>query len=78
MANRHLRHEGSLAVLVTHDREDAFEVADRVAIMNAGAIEQVGAPADVFHQPASACEVHHVKHKKDGGKTSVRDCVLLC
>jgi hypothetical protein len=29
-------------------------------------------------QPASACEVHHVKHKKDGGKTSVRDCVLLC
>ena len=30
------------------------------------------------HQPASACEVHHVRHKKDGGKTSVRDCVLLC
>jgi hypothetical protein len=29
-------------------------------------------------QPASACEVHHVKHKKDGGKTNVRDCVLLC
>src|SRR6266568_4601012 len=30
------------------------------------------------NQPASACQVHHVKHKKDGGKTSVRDCVLLC
>ena len=30
------------------------------------------------NQPAAACEVHHVKHKKDGGKTSVRDCVLLC
>ena len=30
------------------------------------------------HQPASACEVHHVKHKKNGGKTSVKDCVLLC
>jgi hypothetical protein len=30
------------------------------------------------HQPASACEVHHVKHKADGGKTSTRDCVLLC
>jgi hypothetical protein len=30
------------------------------------------------NQPASACEVHHVKHKKDGGKTSVKDCVLLC
>ncbi len=30
------------------------------------------------NQPASACEVHHVKHKKNGGKTSVGDCVLLC
>ena len=30
------------------------------------------------NQPASACQVHHVKHKKDGGQTSVRDCVLLC
>jgi len=29
-------------------------------------------------QPAAACEVHHTKHKADGGPTSVRDCVLLC
>jgi hypothetical protein len=29
-------------------------------------------------QPASACEVHHTKHKKHGGKTAVKDCVLLC
>ena len=29
-------------------------------------------------QPAGACEVHHTKHKADGGKTSVTDCVLLC
>jgi hypothetical protein len=29
-------------------------------------------------QPASACEVHHVRHKANGGKTSVRDCVLFC
>jgi hypothetical protein len=29
-------------------------------------------------QPASACHVHHVKHKARGGKTSVKDCVLLC
>jgi hypothetical protein len=29
-------------------------------------------------QPASACEVHHVRHKASGGKTSVRDCVLFC
>ena len=30
------------------------------------------------NQPASACEVHHTKHKANGGKTSTRDCVLLC
>ena len=30
------------------------------------------------NQPASACQVHHVKHKKDGGATAVQDCVLLC
>jgi hypothetical protein len=29
-------------------------------------------------QPASACQVHHTKHKADGGPTSVKDCVLLC
>ena len=29
-------------------------------------------------QPASACEVHHVRHKADGGKTSTQECVLLC
>jgi hypothetical protein len=29
-------------------------------------------------QPASACQVHHTKHKANGGKTSVKDCVLLC
>jgi hypothetical protein len=30
------------------------------------------------NQPAVACEVHHTKHKANGGKTSVTDCVLLC
>ena len=30
------------------------------------------------NQPAAACEVHHTKHKKNGGKTSTKDCVLLC
>jgi Domain of unknown function (DUF222) len=30
------------------------------------------------NQPAGACEVHHTKHKANGGKTSVKDCVLLC
>ncbi len=29
-------------------------------------------------QPAAACEVHHTRHKANGGKTSLKDCVLLC
>jgi sulfate transport system ATP-binding protein len=41
------------SVFVTHDQEEAFEVADRVVLMNAGRIEQVGAPAHVFEEPAS-------------------------
>jgi sulfate transport system ATP-binding protein len=41
------------SVLVTHDQEEALEVADRIVIMNNGRIEQVGSPDEVFHQPAS-------------------------
>ncbi len=40
--------------LVTHDSEDAFEIADRVAVMKEGLIEQVATPADVYESPASA------------------------
>jgi sulfate/thiosulfate transport system ATP-binding protein len=41
-------------VFVTHDQEEAFEVADRVVVMNAGKIEQAGSPVDVFDHPANA------------------------
>jgi len=40
-------------VFVTHDQEEAFEVADQVVVMNRGKIEQVGAPAEVFEHPAN-------------------------
>ena len=42
------------SVFVTHDQEEALEVADRVVVMDRGRIEQVGAPADVHDRPASA------------------------
>jgi sulfate transport system ATP-binding protein len=41
------------SVFVTHDQEEAFEVADRVVLMNAGRVEQIGTPAQVFEEPAS-------------------------
>jgi sulfate transport system ATP-binding protein len=41
------------SVLVTHDQEEALEVADRVVVMHAARIAQVGTPFEVFHCPAS-------------------------
>jgi sulfate transport system ATP-binding protein len=40
-------------IFVTHDQEEAFEVADRVVLMNQGRIEQVGTPHEVFEHPAT-------------------------
>ncbi len=45
--------QGVTTVLVTHDQEEAMEVADTIAVMNAGRIEQVGSPRDVYDKPAT-------------------------
>ena len=57
-----LRHElralqrriGITAVYVTHDREEALTLADRIAVIDAGRIVQIGAPEEIFHRPESA------------------------
>ncbi|MFY9919161.1 MAG: TOBE-like domain-containing protein [Mycobacterium sp.] len=41
-------------VLVTHDQSEALDVADRIAVLNKGRIEQVGSPTDVYDAPANA------------------------
>jgi sulfate transport system ATP-binding protein len=41
------------SVFVTHDQEEALEVADRVVVMNHGRIEQVGSPEEVYNHPAT-------------------------
>jgi sulfate transport system ATP-binding protein len=40
-------------VLVTHDQEEALDVADRIAVLNAGRIEQVGDPVSLYERPAN-------------------------
>jgi sulfate transport system ATP-binding protein len=45
---------GITSVFVTHDQEEALEVADRIAVMNQGKIEQVGTPEEVYDHPANA------------------------
>jgi putative spermidine/putrescine transport system ATP-binding protein len=44
---------GITFVYVTHDQEEALTMSDRLAVFNAGRIEQVGAPAEVYERPAS-------------------------
>src|SRR5205807_9103319 len=42
------------SIFVTHDQEEAFEVADKVVVMNQGRVEQAGTPQEVFDRPANA------------------------
>jgi iron(III) transport system ATP-binding protein len=57
----HLRQEirslqrelGITTIMVTHDQEEALSVADRIVVMNQGAIEQVGTPLEVYREPAT-------------------------
>jgi spermidine/putrescine transport system ATP-binding protein len=51
---KRIQHEvGITFVYVTHDQEEAFFMSDRVAIMRAGRIEQLGTPPDVYERPAT-------------------------
>ncbi len=47
------RETGATFVYVTHDQREAMALSDRIAVMNAGRVEQVGAPTDVYRRPAS-------------------------
>ncbi|CAN5662859.1 ABC transporter ATP-binding protein [soil metagenome] len=49
-----LKRLGMTALYVTHDQQEAFAIADRLVVMRQGQIEQMGAPAQVYHQPATA------------------------
>ena len=51
---RRLQQEvGITALFVTHDQDEASTIADRIAVMNQGRLEQAGTPADIYHHPAT-------------------------
>ena len=70
---------GVTTIFVTHDQEEAFEVADKVVVMNRGRVEQQGAPLDVFEHPATAFvmdflgNVNKLPVRMEGGRALLGD-----
>jgi sulfate transport system ATP-binding protein len=54
---------GYTTIFVTHDQEEALELADRVVVMNAGAIEQVDTPANIARQPKTPFVAEFIERK---------------
>ena len=59
-------------VIVTHDQEEAMDVADEVVVMSSGVIEQVGSPRDVYERPANEFVMTFVGQAHRVGDTFVR------
>ncbi|MEO3787285.1 ABC transporter ATP-binding protein [Actinocorallia sp. B10E7] len=66
------RRAGITFLFVTHDQEEALTMSDRVAVFNAGRIEQVGAPADVYERPATEFVANFVGTSNRIGDAHVR------
>ncbi|WP_072396754.1 sulfate ABC transporter ATP-binding protein [Hyphomicrobium sp. CS1GBMeth3] len=70
------------SVFVTHDQEEALEVADSIVLMNKGRIEQIGSPRDIYNQPATAFAygfigtVNEFRGRVEGGYVRVGDDLL--
>jgi sulfate transport system ATP-binding protein len=73
------RETGQTTIFVTHDQDEALELADRVAILNRGSIEQVGSPDEVYDEPASSFVMQFVGESSaipvriDGGAVQFGD-----
>lgn len=59
-------------VLVTHDQEEALDVADRIAVLNEGRLEQVGTPEELYEEPANAFVMSFLGSVADLDGTLVR------
>ncbi len=78
------RRLGTTAIYVTHDQLEAMTLADRLVVLNGGAIEQIGTPLEVYHRPASTFvasfigspAMNLVQGMVEGGKLSVGDAAI--
>ncbi len=64
------RELGIAFIYITHDQEEALNMSDRIAIMNGGAFEQVGAPEDIYERPATRFAAEFI------GQTNLVECVV--
>ncbi len=72
---------GTTSIYVTHDQIEAMTLADQIVVMNGGRVEQIGAPLDLYHQPANlfvagfigAPQMNFIQGRVDtaGGRTTV-------
>jgi len=75
---------GLTSVFVTHDQDEALELADRVVLMSQGRIEQIGTPDEVYHAPATPfvyeflgdVNVFRARGEEQGGRVYVRPHLL--
>ena len=65
------RQAGICALYVTHDQEEALSISDRIAVMHAGRVAQVGAPAEIYERPSSVFVADFV------GKANFIECTVL-
>ncbi|WP_298301284.1 ABC transporter ATP-binding protein [uncultured Erythrobacter sp.] len=83
---RLLREAGTTTILVTHDPEEALDIADHIAVMEGGRIIQFGTPEDLHERPASSsvgaifggAQVVAAKLQDEALKTSLGDWPLSC
>lgn len=70
------------SIFVTHDQEEALEVADRIVLMNKGRIEQIGSPREIYNEPATSFaygfigNVNEFRGRVEGGYVRIGDDLL--
>jgi multiple sugar transport system ATP-binding protein len=81
-----LRQAGTTTIYVTHDQTEAMGLADRIAVMNSGRIDQIGTPLEVYATPATrfvgsflgSPPMNFIKVRCAGGVARVGDVTLAC
>ena len=64
------------SIFVTHDQEEALEVADRIVLMNKGRIEQIGTPREIYEEPATSFAYSFIGNVNNSAvRSKVHSCV---